>query len=140
MKFLIMLNGTQADYDALAGRASEGRPAWSPEDLKAMFQHMNAINGDLAAAGELIEGQGLVEPKRARAVTAAPDGTPVVSDVSPEATRQELAGYWLVDVPNAERAYEIAARAYAAPQPEGTIEPPPVIVRPVEEGEVGQEA
>lgn len=34
-------------------------------------------------------------------------------------TKEFLAGFWVVDVATAERAYEIAARASAAPGPGG---------------------
>jgi len=39
--------------------------------------------------------------------------------VFPE-SKEFLAGYWIVDVESPERAYEIAARASAAPGPGGT--------------------
>ncbi|MEU6083627.1 YciI family protein [Streptomyces sp. NPDC047108] len=133
MKFIIMLTGKQSDYDAMNGKATEGSPVWTESDLKAMFEHMGALNDDLTARGELVDGQGLAEPKQARLVTAAVDGTPVVSDGPYGEAKEVLAGYWLVDVKSPERAYEIAARAYRCPVPEGTTDNPPVIVRPVGE-------
>ncbi|MEV6316923.1 YciI family protein [Streptomyces sp. NPDC051776] len=131
MKFIIMLTGKQAAYDAMNGKATEGIPAWTEGDLKAMFDHMGALNDDLSARGELVDAQGLVEPKQAKLVTAAADGTPIVSDGPYGESKEVLAGYWLVDVESPERAYEIAARAHRCPVPEGTADDPPVIVRPV---------
>ncbi|MGW0392016.1 YciI family protein [Streptomyces sp. NPDC003042] len=133
MKYMLMLLGKQSDYDAMAGKASADSPAWSEADLKAMFDHMGALNDDLAEVGELVDGQGLAEPKRARFVTAGPDGTPVVSDGPYGETKEVLAGYWIVDVPDFARAAEIAARAHACPVPEGTPNYP-VVVHPVGEG------
>ncbi|WP_030761968.1 YciI family protein [Streptomyces sp. NRRL F-2664] len=131
MKYMLMVLGSQADYDAMGGRSSGGSPAWSEADLKAMFDHMSALNEDLVASGEWVDGQGLTEPRMARLVTAAPDGTPVVSDGPYGGAEEVLAGYWIVDVPDFARAAEIAARAHACPVPEGAPNPP-VVVRPVD--------
>ncbi|MET9319339.1 YciI family protein [Streptomyces sp. NPDC003038] len=130
MKYMLMLLGKQADYDAMGGKASGDSPAWSEADLKAMFDHMRALNDDLAEAGELVDGQGLAEPRQARLVTAGADGSPVVSDGPYGETKEVLAGYWIVDVPDFARAAEIAARAYACPIPEGSPNYP-VVVHPV---------
>ncbi|MEU6311044.1 YciI family protein [Streptomyces sp. NPDC047014] len=134
MKYMLMVLGRQADYDAMGGKPdSGGGPAWSPADLKAMFDHMNALNEDLAASGEWVDGQGLAEPRRAKLVTAAPDGSPEVSDQPYGETREVLAGYWIVDVADFARAAEIAARAYACPLPEGAPNYP-VVVHPLDTG------
>ncbi|MFD3937367.1 YciI family protein [Streptomyces sp. NPDC058611] len=130
MKYMLMVLGKQSDYEAMAGRASEGSPAWSEADLKAMFDHMGALNDDLAEAGELVDGQGLAEPRQARLVTAGADGAPVVTDGPYGETKEVLAGYWIVDVPDFARAAEIAARAHACPVPEGAPNSP-VVVHPV---------
>ena len=47
------------------------------------------------------------------------NGKPVVSDGPFPEAKEFLAGYWIVDVDSAERAYEIAARASTAPGPGG---------------------
>lgn len=133
MKYMLMIFGTQAHYEAMNGTASPGVPAWSEDELKAMFQHMGALNDDLAESGELVDGQGLTEPAQARLVTADRNGRPVVSDGPYGETKEVLAGYWIVDCENIERATEIAARAYACPVPEGAV-PPPIVVHPVSDG------
>lgn len=130
MKYMLMVLGKQADYEAMAGRASGDSPAWSEADLKAMFDHMGALNAELTAAGEWVDGQGLAEPRQARLVTAGADGTPHVSDVPYGESSAVIAGYWIVDVPDFARAAEIAARAYACPMPEGAPNYP-VVVHPV---------
>ncbi|MFD5618739.1 YciI family protein [Streptomyces yangpuensis] len=133
MKYMLMVLGSQADYDAMGGRASSGNPAWSEADLKAMFDHMGALNDDLAESGEWVDGQGLTEPRQARLVTAGADGEPVISDGPYGEAKEALAGYWIVDVPDFARAAEIAARAHACPVPEGAPNYP-VVVRPVDSG------
>ncbi|MFF8659056.1 YciI family protein [Streptomyces huasconensis] len=132
MKYLVMVQGSQADYDAMTGKPSENSPAWSEQDLQAMFAFMNEINNDLAESGELIDAQGLTEPAQARFVSAGKDGRPVITDGPYGETKEVLAGYWLVDCESLERVTEIAARVTQCPGPEGSVEPP-VVIRPVQE-------
>ncbi|MEU8938420.1 YciI family protein [Streptomyces goshikiensis] len=133
MKYMLMVLGKQEDYAAMGGAAVEGGTAWSEADLKAMYAHMEAINNDLAEAGELIDAAGLASPRLARLVTADADGTPVVSDGPYGEAKEVLAGYWIVDVADFARAAEIAARAYLCPVPEGSPAYP-VVVQPINEG------
>ena len=87
----------------------------------------------LAAAGELVGAEGLAPPTQARLVRAGKDGKPVTDGVFPE-TKEFLAGYWIVDVPDAERAYQIAAEASAAPGVGGAPMNMPIEVRQVPSG------
>ncbi|PIM70207.1 hypothetical protein CTU88_23535 [Streptomyces sp. JV178] len=133
MKYLMMIQGTQADYAAMGGDASEGAPAWTQEDVRAMFAHMTALNKDLTESGEMIDGQGLAEPARTRFVTLGADGKPVVADGPYAETEEVLAGYWLLDCAGLDRVTEIAARVAQCPQPAGAKEYP-VVIRPVMDG------
>ena len=83
MKYLVMVQGTQADYEAMRGKASANSPAWSEEELQTMFAYMGAINDDLSESGELVDGQGLAEPAQARHVTLGDDGKAAVSPPEP---------------------------------------------------------
>ena len=87
----------------------------------------------LAAAGELVGAEGLAPPTQAKLVRAGKDGKPVTDGVFPE-TKEFLAGYWIVDVPSADRAYQIAAEASAAPGMGGTPMNMPIEVREVPSG------
>jgi hypothetical protein len=91
---------------------------WAPEDLAAHIAFMHALNKDLTAAGELVSALGLATPGEARIVRVE-NGVPAVTDGPYPETKEFLAGFWLVDVDKTERAYEIAARASAAPGPGG---------------------
>ncbi|HEV7628591.1 MAG TPA: YciI family protein [Streptomyces sp.] len=135
MKFIIMLTGSQAAYDAMNGKASQGQPAWTEGDLKAMFEHMGALHDDISDSGELVDARGLAEPDQAKFVTSAADGSPVISDGPYGETKEMLAGYTIVDVESPQRAYEIAARFQRCPRPAGTADDQPVIVQPVAEPE-----
>jgi hypothetical protein len=131
-KYLVMIFGNQADYDAMNGKPSEGRPVWSQQDLQAMFQFMESINNDLAESGEFVDGQGLGEPSKAVVVTAGADGAPVVSDGPYGETREVLAGYWVLDCASVERVTEIAKRIHQCPLPAGAA-PSDIVVRPIDE-------
>lgn len=91
---------------------------WSPDDLTAHIGFMHQLNQELTASGEWVDGQGLTAPGEARLVRAGKDGAPVTDGPFPEA-KEFLAGFWIVEVDSAERAYEIAAKASAAPGPGG---------------------
>ncbi|MDX2938846.1 YciI family protein [Streptomyces ipomoeae] len=136
MKYLVMVLGTQADYEGMRGEASEYSPAWSQEELRAMYACMGAINDDLAETGEMIDGQGLAEPARARVVRVGADGEPVIVDGPYGESEELLAGYWLLDCDSLDRVTEIAARVARCPVPVGAKEYP-VVIRPVMEGAGG---
>ncbi|MGW6568481.1 YciI family protein [Streptomyces sp. NPDC054975] len=130
MKYLVMVQGSQADYDTMSGKGTG--PAWSEKDLQAMFEHMGSINNDLAESGELVDAQGLVEPKRTRHVSVDKDGQPVITDGPYSETKELLAGYWVLDCASMERVTEIAARVARCPQPAGAPEYP-VVIRQIDE-------
>ncbi|WP_329281023.1 YciI family protein [Streptomyces sp. NBC_00691] len=132
MKYLVMVQGSEADYEAMVGRPTDDSPAWTKPDLKAMFEHMNAINEELSAKGEMLDAQGLAAPSTARFVTVDGDGKPVVTDGPYAETKEVIAGYWLLDCASLERVTEIAAQVARCPQPSGAPEYA-VVIRPVDE-------
>ncbi|MDQ0751232.1 hypothetical protein QF034_005463 [Streptomyces africanus] len=133
MKYLVMVQGTQADYDAMRGRASAHSPAWSEEELQAMFAYMGAINDDLSETGEFVDGQGLAEPAQTRHVTLGDDGKAVITDGPYSETKELLAGYWVLECESLERVTEIAERVARCPQPAGAPDHP-VVIRPIMDG------
>ncbi|GGW87560.1 YciI family protein [Streptomyces lomondensis] len=133
MKYLVMVQGAQADYDAMRGRASAHSPVWSEDELKAMFSYMGAINDDLSETGELVDAQGLAEPAQTRHVTLGDDGKAVITDGPYSETKELLAGYWVLECESLERVTEIAERVARCPQPAGAPEYP-VVIRPIMDG------
>jgi hypothetical protein len=104
---------------------------WSPDDFKAHIAFMHRFNKELTDAGELVGGEGLAPPGEAKRVRAVKNGAaPVTDGVFPE-SKEFLAGYWIVEVDGPERAYEIAAKASAAPGPGGAPLLMPIEVRQV---------
>ncbi|MEV3971723.1 YciI family protein [Streptomyces sp. NPDC050698] len=133
MKYLVMVQGTQADYDAMRGKASATSPAWSQEEIRTMFAYMGAINDDLAETGEFVDGQGLAEPAQTRHVTLGDDGKAVITDGPYGETKELLAGYWVLECESLERVTEIAERVVRCPQPAGAPDYP-VVIRPIMDG------
>ncbi|SDJ79778.1 YciI family protein [Streptomyces indicus] len=133
MKYLVMIQGSKAGYDALSGQANEEGPAWSEKDLEAMYAFMGDLNNDLAESGELVDAQGLTSPAHQRAVSRGADGRVVVTDGPFSETKELLAGYWVLDCESLERVTEIAERITECPQPEGAPQHP-VIIRPIGSG------
>jgi hypothetical protein len=92
---------------------------WSPADFKAHIDFQRGHMAELAETGELVDAQGLAGPEQVKVVTFQGKGAPVVTDGPYTETKELLAGYITVDVDSLDRAIEIAAKASAAPGPNG---------------------
>ncbi|HXO27500.1 MAG TPA: YciI family protein [Thermoanaerobaculia bacterium] len=106
MKFMLLLNTERDGYTRYM--------SWPKEVLEANVAFMIEFNKKLSGAGELVSAEGLASPQQAKLVRAGKDGKPITDGVFPE-SKEFLAGYWIVDVDSAERAYELAAEASTAP-------------------------
>ncbi|MFE3068886.1 YciI family protein [Streptomyces sp. NPDC059247] len=132
MKYLVMVQGSAVDHEAMAGRPGPGGPTWTRQDLDAVFAHMGALNEELRASGELLDARGLTSPAATRLVTVDDGGAPVVTDGPYAETEEVVAGFWLLECASLDRVTEIAARAAACPRPPGAPEHP-VVIRRVDE-------
>jgi hypothetical protein len=112
MKYMMMMHAPR-------GKGGWQVSNWPPEDLKAHIGFMMRFAKELSDAGELVGAEGLAGPDQARIVRAGKNGSPEVTDGPFPEAKEFLAGYWIVDVENPARAYELAARASAAPGPGG---------------------
>ncbi|HTS66120.1 MAG TPA: YciI family protein [Candidatus Acidoferrales bacterium] len=124
MKYILMMNTMKAGH---------GVPEWPHKDLQAHIAFMIGLNKDLRESGELVSAEGLAFPDQARQVRAGKNGTPITDGVFPE-SKEFLAGFWILDVENPERAYAIAARISAAPGPGGAPLNMPIEVRAIMSG------
>ena len=123
MKYMLMMNAPRGNGDYAVSK-------WSPDELKAHVRFMHSLNKELKSAGELVGAEGLASPGEAKLVRVGKNGQPVTDGVFPE-TKEYLAGFWIVDVESAQRAYEIAAKASSAPGPGGKPLVIPIEVRQV---------
>src|SRR5581483_8662161 len=113
MRFMLMMHaphGKGGEYQIMS---------WKPEELQAHIKFMQDLNNDLLKQGALVSAEALAPPVAAKVVRAGKNGAPIVTDGPFPETKEFLVGYWIVDVDNAEHAYEIAARASTAPGPNG---------------------
>ena len=122
MKYILMMNGTKANFDSYA--------KWSKQDIEANVVFMRNFSKELKDAGVFVDTKGLAWPQEAKVVRAGANGEPITDGVFPE-SKEFLAGYWIVDVESPEQAYEIAARVSAAPGPGGKPANRPIEVRQV---------
>lgn len=125
MKYILMMNCPKNGYEAFG--------AMPPKDIQAHIGFMMELNKSLKASGELVAAEGLGDPREAKIVRAGKGGTPVTDGAFAE-TKEFLAGYWIVEVESAERAYQIAARASTAPGVGGVPLNMPIEVRQVMAG------
>jgi hypothetical protein len=124
MKYILMMHAPR-------GTGEYQIDSWKPEEFKAHIAFMHDLNRDLAASGELAGAEGLAPPSQAKIVRAGKHGSPAVTDGPFAESKEFLVGYWIVDVDRPERAYEIAAKASAAPGPGGAPLGIPIEVRQV---------
>jgi hypothetical protein len=116
VKYMILMSGSQRDYDVLGGKGTGDRRAWTPEEMEAMGAFMESFTKDLAESGELVDTRGLTAPVHARRIELR-GGVPVVTDGPYAETQEVLAGYWIVDCESYDRATEIAAGLANTPHP-----------------------
>lgn len=122
MKFMLMMHAPRGsgDWDIFH---------WTPEARAAHQAYWDKLNADLRRAGQLVRIDGLTAP--AHIVRSGESTQPLISDGPFPEAKEFLAGYWIVDVDSADQAYAIAARASAAPGPDGTPISMPIEVREV---------
>jgi hypothetical protein len=118
VKYMIMMAGSQRDYDMLSGQAGDARP-WTDEELAAMHTFMQKWNNDLVESGEFVDARGLAAPVHTRRIQLR-DGVTVVTDGPYPETQEVLAGYTIVECDSFDRATEIAAQLGRTPHPEHT--------------------
>jgi hypothetical protein len=124
MKYILMMNTM---------RAGHGVPQWPQKDFRAHIAFMIGLDEELRQSGELVSAEGLSFPDQAKLVRAGKDGVPITDGVFPE-SKEFLAGFWIIDVENPERAYAVAAKVSAAPGPGGAPLNMPIEVRPIMSG------
>jgi hypothetical protein len=124
MRFMLMMNAPRGTGDYQVN-------SWSEDDIKAHLAFMQRFNKELGDAGELVGAEGLAAPGEAKIVRAGKNGVPAVTDGPFPEAKEFLAGYWIIEVDQPQRAYEIAAKASSAPGPGGAPLILPIEVRQV---------
>jgi hypothetical protein len=132
---MILMYGSQQDYDNMTGKESGGRPAWDAEATAAVHKFMGEFGQALIDSGEYVDTRGLAAPVHSRRVQVR-GGVPVVTDGPYPETQEVLAGYWIVECASFDRATEIAAGLGRTPDPtgRGAYHDSYVDVRPIVDG------
>lgn len=106
MQFMLAMIGEESGWEA------------TPEEMEQVVGEMNRFNRSLAEAGALVDGAGLQPPSTAKTVRFSADG-PAVSDGPFAETKEQLAGYWIIQVADEDEALDWVKRV---PIQEGCIE------------------
>jgi hypothetical protein len=109
----------------LAVHSVEGEPMPSQEQMQRAYKDVDALNGELQSSGVWVFAGGLQPPSSATVVRA--QGGQVVTTDGPFAeTKEQLGGFWIIDVADLDAALEWARKATVACAA-------PVEVRPFQE-------
>jgi hypothetical protein len=98
MKYLVLIYGNAS---------STG----SEQDLQGVRELM-AFKDELAGTGELVSSEGLTFPNEGKFVQIR-DGVQVVTDGPFSESKEQLAGFFMIDVADDERAQQVAGRVSA---------------------------
>jgi hypothetical protein len=99
---------------------------FSTPDAQRRFAQVGALNNELQRTGAWVFGAGL-HPVSSATVVRSSGGGVSMTDGPYAETKEQMGGFWVIDVPDLDAALDWAAKAVAAC--EGPIE-----VRPVEGG------
>ena len=112
MKYMLLIYGNEA--------ALESRPK---ADIDQVLAAYNAYTEAMAAAGVLVAGERL-RPSSAATIVRVDNGKSQVLNGPYAETKEQLGGYYLIDVPDLDAALSWAARCPGASY--GTIEVRPI--------------
>ena len=103
MEYILLLNETDSDF---AKRDH-------PEQAAEYWGGWNTFIGAMTQAGVIVKGDGLQGPFAATTVRVR-DGRRLVQDGPFADTKEQLGGYFVIDVPDLDTALDWAARAPSA--------------------------
>jgi hypothetical protein len=113
MKYLLLIYENEADW-AKKSEAEQG----------AIFGEYSAFSDDLRKGGQYLHGEPL-QPTATASTVRVRNGKTMVTDGPFAETREQLGGFYLVDVPDLDQALALAARIPTAR--DGSVEVRPVL-------------
>jgi hypothetical protein len=113
MRYMLLIYGDERAGEAL-----------SPEEAQVEYQRWTDYTAWLQGQGWMHAGDALQGTDHATAVRVS-DGERVVTDGPFAETKEQLGGFYMIDVPNLDDAIEAAARCPGATR--GTIEIRPIM-------------
>jgi hypothetical protein len=91
----------------------------TPEQMEEIVAEMDKFNDELNKAGVYLQGEGLGPSASARTLRYGKDGKAVVTDGPFAESKEQIAGFWILECDNLDEAVEWAQRS---PVREGAIE------------------
>jgi hypothetical protein len=116
MKYMILIHSNPTSREIWQG--------FSDAERAAGYEVYAALQEDLVASGELIVSEALADPSLAKRIPAS-EGSALTGDGPFAEVKEHLAGFFLVECQDGERALEIAARVPEADL--GLVEVRPVL-------------
>ena len=114
MQYMILIYGDEKRFATMAG---------NPEAQKQMYAAFGKYGADMRAAG-VLRGGAELKPTQTATTVRLKDGKTIATDGPFAETKEQLGGYYLIDVSDLDQAVKWAARCPAAEG--GSIEVRPV--------------
>ena len=113
MKFVILIHSNPQPWGHPTGDYNAEFQALPAEERERMDAEFEALLTDLTSSGELVTGEALGDPASA-AIYQWRDGAPIATDGPYAESKEQFAGFFMIDVADRARAEEIAVR-FAGP-------------------------
>jgi hypothetical protein len=113
MKYVILIHSNPEPWGHPTIEHTQAGRALTPERRAEMDREFDELLAELTASGEFVTAAALGEPRYSRIYGWGGDGV-LVTDGPFAETKEQLAGFFVIDVATPERADEIARR-FAAP-------------------------
>jgi hypothetical protein len=114
MQYMLILTEPQSEFDKRN----------HPEDASPYWGGWSAFIGAMAQAGIIVKGDGLQAPQTATTIKVR-EGRRMVQDGPFADTKEQLGGYFVIDVPDLDTALDWAAKSPSAHF--GSVEVRPVL-------------
>lgn len=95
----------------------------SPEEMQQTYAQVDAFNTRLQESGAWVFAGGLEPPSTATVVDGRGAAEPLLTDGPFVETKEQLGGFWVVDLPDLDAALVLAAEASAACRREVEVRP-----------------
>lgn len=124
MKYLVLIHSNPQPWGHPTGAFVAEQQVLSQDDRDRGNAEFDELLDELSQRGELLAGEALGDPATSRLFRVA-NGQRVASDGPYSETKEHLAGFFLIDVADAARAEQVAARMSGAGE---TVELRPIWV------------
>jgi hypothetical protein len=91
----------------------------TPEQMEEIVAEMDEFNDELKKAGVYLQGEGLGPSVAARTLRYGEDGRPVVTDGPFAESKEQVAGFWIMECDDLDQAVEWVQRS---PIRDGAVE------------------